>query len=263
MSNFPQLKIDDWEPTRQILQAYTQVLGKIRATLTPPQKHKEHNTLQTTATGLTTTPMPIGDDTVEMRLDFFGNLLILTTSRGEIWQKPLLNIAPAELYTATVEIFAELGVALPTNNSLSIEKPKGYDVDAVEKYWKILAPIDTTFKQFKGEIDTETTSVVFVPDRFELSFQGMTGQLSDGQLTLGFSTGDLDISESYFYLIATPESNKILEITLPADAKWNSRGFQGVIMMYDDFRQAVDPKAHLLNFFRTTQQEIFAVLSSN
>jgi len=273
MSSFPQLKIDDWEPTRQILQGYTQVLSNVRTALTPAQKYKEQSTLQTTATGLTTTPMSIGSDTVEMRLDFFGNLLILTTSRGEIWQKPLLNMTPAALYTATVELFAELETTLPVNNHLSDKSLKDYDVDAVEKYWKILAQIDAIFKQFRGKIRTEATPVVFVPNRFELMFHCLSGRLipgtdannpekSDERLTFSFSTGDIDVSESYFCAIATPESAEILNIALPTDATWNSRGFQGIIMMYDTFRQANDPKTHLLNFLRTIQEETFAAMQS-
>jgi hypothetical protein len=274
MSHFPQLKIDDWEPTREILQGYIQVLGQIRAALTPPQKYKEQFTLQTTATGLTTTPMPIGSDTVEMRLDFFGNLLILTTSRGEIWQKPLLNMTPAALYTATVELFAELETTLPVNNRFSDKESKNYDVDAVEKYWKILAQIDAIFKQFKGKVRTETTPVVFVPDRFELMFHCLSGRLipgadannpekSDERLTFSFSTGNIDVSESHFCAIATPETTEILNIALPTDAEWNSRGFQGIVMMYDTFRQVNDPKAHLLNFLQSIQTETFTAMKSS
>lgn len=258
MTHFPPLHLDDWESTRHHVQGYTQVLAKIRATLTPPQKYQEHTTLYTTATGLTTTPMPIGYDTVEMRLDFFGNLLILTTSRGEIWQKPLLNISPAELYTATVEIFAELGVTLNPNHHFNSTKPVDYQVESVEKFWQILAPIDSIFKQFAGEITTETTPVVFVPERFELVFHNLFG--INRQLTFSFSTGNLDVGESYFCVTATPQPEGFLDIVLPQWADWNSRGFQGAVMKYETFRQANDPKTQLLTFLRTIQQNTFALI---
>ena len=54
---FPSLTLADWQDTRDTMQKYAQIVGKVRRTLAPPQKHWWHICLKTCAVGLTTTPI--------------------------------------------------------------------------------------------------------------------------------------------------------------------------------------------------------------
>ena len=86
---FPPLPLASWQPTRDTIRAYTQVMSRIRRALTPSQKHWWHISLRTAAAGLTTTPIPAGDQTFELLLDLTHHRLLLTTSRGQRRDFPL------------------------------------------------------------------------------------------------------------------------------------------------------------------------------
>ena len=82
-SIFPRLSLADWQPTRDTITGYAQVLGKVRRALAPPQKHWWHISLRVAATGLTTTPIAAGDSTFEMLLNFKRHELLIVTSQDE------------------------------------------------------------------------------------------------------------------------------------------------------------------------------------
>ena len=63
---WPPLPYQEWEPTKQTLHRYAQILGKIRMTLVPFRNHWWHVTLLPATRGLSTGPMPYGGRDVEI-----------------------------------------------------------------------------------------------------------------------------------------------------------------------------------------------------
>jgi hypothetical protein len=57
-TRWPALPLAAWQDTRDTLQLYTQVVGKVRRTNAPMQNHWWNVTLYPTARGLTTSLMP-------------------------------------------------------------------------------------------------------------------------------------------------------------------------------------------------------------
>ena len=64
--SWPALPYADWEPTKQTLHRYAQIVGKVRMALVPPRNHWWHVSLYVTARGVSTGPMPAGDRTAEI-----------------------------------------------------------------------------------------------------------------------------------------------------------------------------------------------------
>ena len=60
-SNWPSLPYDAWRATCDTLHAHTQVLGKLAATLAPPEPQLQHAALRLTARGWETYPLPAPD----------------------------------------------------------------------------------------------------------------------------------------------------------------------------------------------------------
>ena len=84
-SAWPSLPVAEWQPTRDTLQLWTQVVGKVRLQNTPPVNHWWHTTLYVNAPGLTTSLIPYGDGRgFEMEFDFSSHVLrILVTDGSE------------------------------------------------------------------------------------------------------------------------------------------------------------------------------------
>lgn len=268
-SIFPPLEPEDWQSTRNIVQQYVDIVSKVRAALTPRQKHNWHSTLHTTAMGLTTTPIYGGIFTIEIRLDFIGNMLILTTSRGELWQKPLDQISPLALCQQTVEVFKDLGFELGIDcTSLSSTIPKDFSEEAIQRYWQAATQIDAVFKIFTGELSEETSAVQMWPQQFELGFTWFSGRrvpdvqelnphlkMAYESIQFGFSTGDIHVPDPYFFANPDPVNQTFLDkAELPEGAFWNSRGFQAIVLKYETVRQSPNPQQKLLDFLRQIQK---------
>ena len=78
-----------WRETLATLHLWTQIVGKIRLTLTPWLNHGWQAPLYVTARGLGTSPIPIGAEIFEIEFDFVGHRLMVRTSRGAERSLPL------------------------------------------------------------------------------------------------------------------------------------------------------------------------------
>ena len=89
---WPALPLDAWRPTCDTLHLYTQIPGKIRLKLAPPEPEWNHVPLYVTARGLTTSPMPYRDRTFEIAFDFIMHKLVIAASDG---QAKFIDLVPA------------------------------------------------------------------------------------------------------------------------------------------------------------------------
>src|ERR1700678_2789638 len=79
---WPALPQAAWGETCVTLQLWMQIVGKIRLALTPPINHTWNVALYPTVRGLTTSPMPHGNQMLQIDFDFIEHVLLLQTSRG-------------------------------------------------------------------------------------------------------------------------------------------------------------------------------------
>jgi hypothetical protein len=160
---WPPLPYEAWEPTKQTLHRYTQIVGKVRMALVPPRNHWWHVTLYVTARGLTTGPMPAGDRDVEIAFDLVDHRLDVLTSHGgrsgfSLVERP----ACADFYALLFGALAELGIEVdihPQPFDLGESPPFAedranatYDPDAVTRYWQALAATPARARRVRGRL---------------------------------------------------------------------------------------------------------------
>src|SRR5919199_1141663 len=80
---WPALPVADWEPTRDTLHLWTQVVGKVRLARTPLVNHWWNVPLYVDTRGLTTSPIADGARSFEITFDFIDHVLRVETSDGE------------------------------------------------------------------------------------------------------------------------------------------------------------------------------------
>src|SRR3712207_7995623 len=95
---WPALPVADWVATRDTLQLYTQVVGKVRMANAPLVNHWWNVPLYVSARGLTTSlmPHPTGPP-FQIDLDFVAHRLDVTTADGGSGALPLGAPAVAHL----------------------------------------------------------------------------------------------------------------------------------------------------------------------
>jgi hypothetical protein len=275
---WPALPYAEWEPTKQTLHRYVQIVGKVRMTLVPPLNHWWHVTLYVSARGLTTGPMPFGGETVEIELDFIDHRAHVRASDGTRAAFPLRDrLACARFYSDLFAALHDVGVdaeidARPFDLGDSTPFPDdtlhdSYDAGAVERYWTILRLTDAAFATFRSRFNGKASPAHVFWHSFDIAHTRFSGRrappiegadpvtaeaYSHELISFGWWPGD-DRTTPYpaFYSYAAPEPAGLRDQPLAgAGAAWQDVGTGSLaVLPYDDIRTAADPAAELLEFY--------------
>ncbi len=265
-SGFADLSLSTWRATRDTLQGYCRLLGAIRRSSSPRQRHWAHVTLQVVPEGFITTPIPCSGGTFGLRLDMVHHKLRILTSGGQCLELPLEGQSLAQIYSEVMGALKGLEVSTEVDAELFSDRSSGeWDREAIDRYRRALVQIDAVFKTFKGEQRQETSQVQLFPHHFDLALSWFSGRQvpgqegkdegwSDEQMTFGFVTGDEEIAEPYLYATAYPEPEGYVGSDLLQRAYWNEAGFLGAVLPYSALVQANQPVRLLSEFLRQTHE---------
>src|SRR5712671_2561479 len=103
---WPDLPYLSWRETAATLHLWTQIVGKVRLSLTPWVNHWWQVPLYVTARGLGTSPIPFGDRVFDVELDFLAHRLVMRSSDGAVESMTLGDRSVASFYA---EYAAKLG----------------------------------------------------------------------------------------------------------------------------------------------------------
>jgi len=277
IESWPPLPLESWQPTYDTLHMWTQIVGKIRKTLTPLMNHWWNVTLYVTARGLTTSPIPYAASTFEINFDFIDHKLLIETSEGLTKQLDLRPMSVADFYQEVMDSLHSLALDTKihaTPDELPNPIPfaddtthKSYDREAAHKFWRILVTVDSVFKEFRARFIGKCSPVHFYWGSFDLAVTRFSGRRAPARpgadaitreayshevISAGFWPGGGDIKGPAFYAYAAPEPPGYNTAqVLPATAFYHS-GMSEFFLMYDDVRRAESPKTALLDFLQST-----------
>ena len=109
---WPDLPYAAWRETAATLHLWTQVVGKVRLALTPWVNHGWQVPLYVSSRGLTTSPIPVDNEILEIEFDFISHRLLARTSRGEERSLALAPQTVADFYVGTMDVLRDLGVSV-------------------------------------------------------------------------------------------------------------------------------------------------------
>ncbi len=276
---WPALPLESWKDTCQTLHMWTQIVGKIRMSLTPLVNHWWNVPLYVTARGLTTSRIPCGDRAFELRFDFLAHQLILETSEGLIKTLPLRPQTVADFYAECMSLLRSAGIAvkiwhMPVEvpNPIPFDEDRvhaSYDAEKVERFWRILLSVNAVFYQFRSEFIGKVSPVHFFWGSFDLAVSRFSGRraperpgadpitreaYSHEVSSVGFWPGSGAIANPAFYSYAAPAPQGFAGAHVqPASARYD-QGLGEFLLMYDDVRLSSSPSAALLAFCRSTYQ---------
>src|ERR1700686_3175182 len=157
---WPELPLEAWQDTYDTLHMWTQIIGKVRKTLTPLVNHWWNVTFYVTARGLTTSPIPYQDRTFEMEFDFIDHKLDVRTCDGLTKRLELAPRTVADFYDDVLGTLDSLGLDVKIHATpAEVANPipfaedrthKSYDPESAPRLWRILVSVDSVFKQFRG-----------------------------------------------------------------------------------------------------------------
>ena len=281
-NSWPSLPFAEWKDTAITLHMWTQIVGKIRLTLSPWTNQSWHVTLYLTSRGLTTSPIPHGSDTFEIQFDFIDHQLLIDKSDGARQRIELRPQSVAEFYRLVMKSLTDLDLPVTIHTMPNeIENPipfdqdelhRSYDREYANRFWRVLVQSDRVFKQFRSRFCGKCSPVHFFWGSFDLAVTRFSGRpapphpggvphlpdaitreaYSQEVSSLGFWPGNAAMPTPVFYSYAYPEPPGFAETKIQPDAAFYEPKLREFILPYDAVRTAESPDAVLLDFAQST-----------
>jgi hypothetical protein len=279
-TRWPAVPVDAWQPTRDTVHRWTQVVGKTRLALAPPLNHWWNATLYVSSRGLTTSLIPLASGGVEIEFDFVRHELVVTMTNGESRRMQLTARSVADFYAEYRSVLDSLGIAVAVStvpNELPDATPfdvdtvhAEYDPEAMHRFWLSLVHADRVMSQFRASFRGKASPVHFFWGAFDLAVTRFSGRLaprhpggipncpdwvmteaySDEVSSCGYWPGGAD--EGVFYSYAYPEPAGFRSAPVRPDAAHFDEQLGEFVLPYRAVRLAADPDRDLLNFFEST-----------
>lgn len=281
-AGWPELRLRQWEATRDTLQLWSQVVGKIRLALAPMQNHWWQVPLYVSARGLTTTAMPYPGGTVELTFDFLDHVLKMETSWGKTAAVELKPRTVAGFYRAVKSALLAIDIEVPIwphpvelANPIPFDQDEihaSYDGEAVKRFWHLLVRSNQVFHQFRSTFLGKCSPVHFWWGGFDLAhtrFSGRRAPVHPGGIphladrvtresysheciSVGWWPGGGAVDDAAFYAYAYPEPSGCSDAQIEPAGAYYHQELREWILPYEIVRHATDPDATLLTFLEST-----------
>jgi hypothetical protein len=279
--SWPPFPVEAWAQTGPTLHRWTQVVGKIRMALTPPQNHYWHVPLYISERGFATSPIPYGSELLAMEFDFVRHELALTTSWGPTHVMPLYARSVADFHAELMAALHSLNIDVhiwTTPVEIADRTPfeqdlhhASYDPAAAHAVWRALVQADRVFKVFRGQYLGKCSPVHFFWGAFDLAvtrFSGRHAGLYRGSApnvsvhvmhesyshevsSAGFWPGDERTGPAFYsYAVPQPAGFQAAVVT-PAEATYDPQ-LGEFLLPYATVQASADADAMLLGFLQTT-----------
>jgi len=275
--HWPELPLASWQDTRDTLQLWTQIAGKICLALTPRVNHFWNIAMRVTPRGLETPPMSHGARTFTLTFDLIAHELVLEIADGS---RDAIALGPqtvADFYAATMAMLRRHGLEVRIW-TMPVELPSpirfeqdtvhhSYDPAAARRVLELLLAVKPVFDRFRAEFIGKSSPVHFFWGSFDLAVTRFSGRraperpgadsitresYSHEVISHGWWPGSGAITEPAFYAYAAPEPAGFKNAPVEPAAAFYSPDFSEFILPYDAVRTAPSPEDALYRFLRTT-----------
>ncbi|OMC06873.1 DUF5996 family protein [Mycolicibacterium fortuitum] len=277
---WPALRVADWEPTRDTLHMWTQIVGKIRLTHSPLVNHWWQVTFYVSPRGLTTSSIPYRNRLFDMEFDFVDHVLAIRTSDGGSGSVALASKSVAEFYDETFTALRQLGIdtrisATPNEVDPAIpfardHQHASYDAEAANLFWRQLIQAHRVINDFRSHYIGKVSPVHFFWGSFDMACTRFSGRpapehpggapncadwvmvegYSHELSSCGFWPGGGE--EGAFYAYAYPEPEGFADYPVSPDAAFYSKDFRQFLLPYEAVRTSPEPDRDLMNFLQST-----------
>jgi hypothetical protein len=270
--NWPDIDVANWAATKRSLHLYTQMLGKIRVALSPPQPNWMFTRLVFTARGLTTGVIPFDGITLEVTLDVFASQIQVRTNRGaqqDIDLVPARTVA--DVYHALNQALKNVGVPhvispipqeVPDTTPFPDDtREASYDPGEVQRWFRAASSAAAVFERWRSHFFGRSGIQLWwgAFDVALILFNGrhaspptdrgylMKYDLDAELMNAGLYFGDAHTPPFFYgYIFPQPAGAPAMSIA-PAQASWSSALGEWVLP-YDAVRTAQDPDAMIQAF---------------
>jgi len=280
---WPALPVAEWQATRDTLQLWTQIVGKVRMVNGPLVNHWWNVPLYVTARGLTTSLMAHpGGEAFQIDFDFRSHVLEVVTASGEQRTLDLRPVPVAQFYAEVMDVLDKLGVGtaiwpMPVEIEGAIPFPEdhlhaAYDRQQVERFWLALVQIRRVLQQFRSRFVGKVSPVHLFWGALDLAVTRFSGRPAPPHPGGAPNCGPHVMVEAYshevssagywpggdgeglFYSYAYPEPAGYRDVAVRPDGAHFDAELAEFVLPYQLVRQADDPDGLLSEFLQSTYE---------
>jgi uncharacterized protein DUF5996 len=283
---WPARTYEDWRATCDTLHAHTQVLGKLAATLAPPEPQLQHAALRLTARGWETAPLPApnGSGSLVVALDLHRHETLVEHSAGQVRRIALtphraVGAVTREVLAAVRDAGGDVRInpapqEVPWDTPLDTDDEHAhYDPGEVGDYFAMATQAALVLAEYRAPFRGRSTPVNAWWGSFDLAvslFSGlpadppsrdfiMRNSMDAQDVAVGWWPGDTRYGKPAFYSYAHPAPEGFENATLsPPAAHWDDSQ-RLFVLDWDDVVAAPDPHAAALEFARSAFRHACAV----
>ncbi len=279
---WPALPVAEWSATRDTLQLWTQIVGKVRMVSTPLQNHWWNVPLYVTSRGLTTSLIPRGERAFQIDLDLLADRLDILVSDGSSASMALASGPVADFYGQLMDRLDGLGLHTDVW-TMPVEIPAAvpfdtdtvhttYDAEQARRFWRLLIQTQRVFDQFRGRFLGKVSPVHLFWGALDLAvtrFSGRTAPRHPGGApncgphvmweayshevsSAGYWPGPSGEGVFYSYAYPAPDGFKDVDLGVP-DARYDVE-LDEFVLPYESVRTSTDPDRLLLDFLQATYE---------
>ncbi|WP_216388176.1 DUF5996 family protein [Arcanobacterium phocae] len=280
LSSWPELRIDDWEDTRDTLHMWTQIIGKIRMQYAPLVNHWWQVTLYVSPVGLTTSSIPFHGDVFDIEFDFISHEIRFRRSNGLQAKFVLEPMTVADFYTKVQQSMADIDVpmdisVIPNEVDPAIPFPedtvhKSYDKDAVHRFWLQLSKVHIALDSFRAGFLGKVSPVHFFWGSFDMActrfvdepapqHPGGVPNCADWVMVEGYSHHLTSAGfwpggegEGMFYSYAYPAPDGYARQKIEPAEAYYSEDLHEYVLPYEAVRKSDNPDEMVRQFLEST-----------
>ncbi len=270
---------EDWRATCDTLHAHTQLLGKLSATLAPPEPQLQHAALRLTARGWETMPLPSpdGSGALVVALDLHAHEVVVEHSDGRVARVALtpnrsVGSVTREVLGKLEAIVGAIDVRLqpqevPWDVPLDEdEEHHSFDPAHVVAYLAAATRAAQVLAALRAPYRGRSTPVNAWWGSFDLAISFFSGRPAEPpsddfimrnsgdaqQIEVGWWPGDVRYPRPAFFSFAAPAPRGFSEGTLtPEASRWDDR-LGEYLLDWADLIGRPDPYAEALGFGRSS-----------
>ena len=272
-ADWPALPYADWAPTKKTLHMVSQMLGKVKLALAPPQPQWFHVRLFMDPRGFATGPIPHGARTVSLGIDVFQGAVWLAASDGRAASVPLApDRTVADIWADVQQALGDVGLELDIWQKpqeladvtpFSENTHDGAFVAAnAQRYHRVLSSVSAVYEEFRSPFFGRS-GVQFWWGSFDLAVLLFNGRATPAptrprlhhalrprrrapqrRLLVGDDT--VPTPGFFAYLVPRPPGCEAAAVP-PTYAGWVEEMGEWM-MSYEDVRTCSDPRQAILDF---------------
>lgn len=282
-SAWPSLPVAEWQPSRDTLHLWTQVIGKIRLANSPLINHWWNVPLYVSSRGLTTSLIPhASGQGFQIDFDFQAHELQIMTTGGARRSLALEPRTVADFYARVLGLLDELGLAtriwpvpVEIEGAIAFDEDDvhaSYDGDQVQRFWRMLVQIDRVLHEFRSRFLGKASPVHLFWGALDLAATRFSGRTAPPHPGVAPNCGPHVMLEAYshevsscgywpggdgeglLYSYAYPEPEGFRDAPVGPDGAVYNPELGEFVLPYERVRTAADPDRALLEFLQSTYE---------